>query len=53
LDRNEGAKQTLALEYTFGRRAGKSLVSFELKKKYDSDHATQTSENSYHIQQMV
>ncbi|XP_021923284.1 cytoplasmic dynein 2 light intermediate chain 1 isoform X2 [Zootermopsis nevadensis] len=26
LDRNEGAKQTLALEYTFGRRAGKSLV---------------------------
>jgi dynein light intermediate chain 2 len=26
LDRNEGAKQTLALEYTFGRRAGKSMV---------------------------
>jgi dynein light intermediate chain 2 len=26
LDRNECAKQTLALEYTFGRRAGKSLV---------------------------
>jgi hypothetical protein len=27
LDRNESAKQTLALEYTFGRRAGKSMVS--------------------------
>ncbi|PSN53731.1 Cytoplasmic dynein 2 light intermediate chain 1 [Blattella germanica] len=26
LDRNESAKQTLALEYTFGRKAGKSLV---------------------------
>ncbi|XP_069686757.1 cytoplasmic dynein 2 light intermediate chain 1 [Periplaneta americana] len=26
LDRNETAKQTLALEYTFGRKAGKSLV---------------------------
>jgi dynein light intermediate chain 2 len=31
LDRNEGAKETLALEYTFGRRAGKSLVGSELK----------------------
>jgi dynein light intermediate chain 2 len=32
LDRNEGAKQTLALEYTFGRKVGKSLVSSVFKK---------------------